>query len=117
MKTELYAHGVPCAVNSSSDMDMLAEARKFFGVPCVVIKRTKAGLILVARQGDLKHAHPFPQRNVDVLEAHNAFAAETLRYQQRMADPLSPIELGIELGIEAANYLRDWQNGDVSQWT
>ena len=67
-----YAPGTPCTVNTSGDMFMMADARDFFGVPCVVVKRTKAGLILVARHGDLKHTYSFPQRNVDVPEAPNA---------------------------------------------
>ena len=66
-----YASGMPCTVNTSGDIFMMADARGFFGVPCVVVKRTKAGLILVARHGDLKNTYSFPQRNVDVLEAPN----------------------------------------------
>lgn len=66
-----YAAGTPCTVNTSGDIYMTADARGFFGVPCVVVKRTKSGLILVARSGDLKHTYSFPQRNVDVPEATN----------------------------------------------
>jgi hypothetical protein len=66
-----YAPGTPCTVNTSGDMFMMTDAREFFGAPCVVIKRTKAGLILVALHGDLKRVYSFPQRNVDVLEAPN----------------------------------------------
>ena len=67
-----YAPGTPCTVNTSGDMAMMADARGFFGVSCVILKRTKAGLIMVARNSDLKHTYSFPQRNVDVLEVPNA---------------------------------------------
>lgn len=87
MKVDTYAPGMPCTVNLNGDIAILAEAREFFGVPCVVIKRTKAGLILVARQGDLTHAYPFPQRNVDV---HNACAAGTPPLGKQSADCVNP---------------------------
>lgn len=45
------------------------------------------------------------------------------RYAQRMREqaealpsPEAAIERAIALGVEAANYLRDWQEGDVSHW-
>jgi hypothetical protein len=46
----------------------------------------------------------------------------TARYQQRMVglpllpSPTDAIQRAIELGADAANYLRDWQDGDTSQW-
>ena len=75
--SDKYAPGTPCTVNTSGDMFMMADARGFFGVPCVVVKRTKAGLILVARHGDLKHTYSFPQRNVDVLDAPNVIYGDS----------------------------------------
>lgn len=41
-----YSPGTPCTVNASGDMFMMADARLFFGVPCVVVKRTKAGVVV-----------------------------------------------------------------------
>lgn len=64
---EKYVAGTQCTVNTSHDMFMIGEARHFFGEPCVVIKRTKSGLILVALQRDLNHTYSFPQRNVDLI--------------------------------------------------
>lgn len=62
-----YAQGTQCTVNASGDVSMTADCRRFIGAPCVVVKRTKGGLILVARQGDLKRTHAFPEKNVDVV--------------------------------------------------
>ena len=67
-----FAPGTPCTVNTNGDMFMMYEAREFFAVPCIVVKRTKAGLIMVALQGNQKRTLSFPQRNIDVLEAPNA---------------------------------------------
>lgn len=60
---------------------------------------------------------------LDQFRARQAASrADTLRYQQRMVDrsmlpsPIDAIQRAIELGAEAANYLRDWSDGDVSQW-
>lgn len=64
---EKYVAGAQCTVNTSHDMFMIGEARPFFDKPCVVIKRTKSGLILVALQQNLKHTFSFPQRNVDLI--------------------------------------------------
>lgn len=62
-----YTAGAPCTVNTSGDRYMAVDERPFFGVPCVVVKRTKAGLIMVALQSDEKRTYSFPQRNVDLV--------------------------------------------------
>lgn len=61
-----YKPGTPCTVNASGDMALMCEARPFFNVPCVIVKRTKAGLIQVALAVDLRRTYSFPQRNVDL---------------------------------------------------
>ncbi len=67
-----YVAGMPCTVNTSGDIAMMADARPFLGVECVIVKRTKAGLIMVARKSHPKQTYSFPQRNVDVAEASGA---------------------------------------------
>lgn len=61
-----YKPGAPCTVNASGDMALMCEARPFFNAPCVIVKRTKAGLIQVALAVDLRRTYSFPQRNVDL---------------------------------------------------
>lgn len=76
MTREKYAPGTSCTVNTSGDVFMDLQARGFFGVACVIVKRTKAGNILVARHGDVKHTYAFPARNIDVTGVTNSDDSE-----------------------------------------
>ncbi len=60
--------GAACTINTVGDIAVYAEKRPFIGKRCVILKRTKAGLILVALESDMKKTETFPQRNVDVIQ-------------------------------------------------
>jgi hypothetical protein len=59
--------GKLCTINRSGDLYMDADTRPFIGELCVILKRTKAGLIQVALEQDRKQVYSFPRKNVDIL--------------------------------------------------
>ena len=58
--------GTECTLNRGGDLFMVFEARPFIGAPCVVVKRTKAGLVQVALKDDPKSTFSAPLRNIEV---------------------------------------------------
>ena len=46
---------------------MERESREFIGAECVVVKRTKNGLIQIALKSNLNKTYSFGQKNVDLL--------------------------------------------------
>lgn len=63
-----YVSGTQCTVNRNRDMFMIYEARQFFGCQCVIVKRTKSGLVQVALASNAKAVYSFPQSNVDLAD-------------------------------------------------
>jgi hypothetical protein len=58
--------GTPCTVNRDGDLFMEYEAREFIGAKCVIVKRTKSGLIQVALAENKKRVYSVPARNIDL---------------------------------------------------
>lgn len=56
--------GQQCTLNRRGDLFMEHEARPFIDAPCVVVKRTKAGLVQVALKSDPRQTYSAPLRNV-----------------------------------------------------
>jgi hypothetical protein len=67
--SEEFVAGAECTINGSGDLYMTYEARPFIGAACIIIKRTKAGLIQVQLKADPKMRYSFPERNVDIRHA------------------------------------------------
>ena len=53
----LTVPGTRCTLNRQDGIFMDFEAREFIGATCVVVKRTKAGLIKVALESDFKRTY------------------------------------------------------------
>lgn len=62
-----YVPGARCWVNRKRDLFMDYDARPFIDQECVVLKRTKAGLIHVALASDPRKTYVVAQYNVDLL--------------------------------------------------
>lgn len=58
--------GQECTLNRHGDLFMVHEARAFIDAPCVVVKRTKAGLVQVALKSDPRQTYSAPLRNATV---------------------------------------------------
>lgn len=56
--------GEECTLNRSFDLFMEHEARAFIDARCVVVKRTKAGLVQVSLKSDPSKTYSAPLRNV-----------------------------------------------------
>ncbi len=61
----LSVPGTRCTLNENGDLFCHHEAREFIGAECVIVKKTKAGLIQVALKRDHKRTFSAPQHNVD----------------------------------------------------
>ncbi len=61
-----YTPGATVKVNMSGDIYCMADCRDFLCAKCVVVKKTKSGLIMVALNSDMKRTYSFPQRNIDL---------------------------------------------------
>ncbi len=57
--------GTPCTVNMDGDLWVVAEAREFIGAECIIVKKTKAGLIQVALKNNEKKVYSVSQGNID----------------------------------------------------
>lgn len=57
--------GTLCTVNTLGDICMSSEVRPFIRAPCVVIKITKAGLVQIALESNVKLTYSVPLRNID----------------------------------------------------
>jgi hypothetical protein len=69
--------GLKCTVNRDGDLWMDEEARAFIHQNCVILKKTKTGLTMVALESDLKQVYSAPQKNInlrlkDILTTINA---------------------------------------------
>jgi len=64
LKDLLYIAGNECTVNKEGDLFVYYEAREFIGAECVIVKKTRAGLIQVALKDNLKRTYSVPQRNI-----------------------------------------------------
>lgn len=53
-----------CFINGRGDLFMDGEVRPFINQRCVFIKKTKAGLFLVALEADQKQRYSAPQKNI-----------------------------------------------------
>lgn len=62
-----FKPGAACTINDLGDLYMEAEARKFIGAECEVIKMTKAGLVQVRLKADPRMVYSAPRRNVDLI--------------------------------------------------
>lgn len=66
MTDDIGKPGTKCTLNAQGDLFFERESHEFIGADCVVVKRTKAGLIMVALENDRKRTYSVPQRNVDL---------------------------------------------------
>jgi hypothetical protein len=66
---DIYKSGTLCTLNELGDLYFNVESRDFIGAPCVIVKRTKAGLIQVALVENPNKTYSAPQRNVEISEA------------------------------------------------
>ncbi len=57
--------GTPCTVNMDGDLWFEMESREFIGAECIIVKRTKAGLIQVALKNNEKKVYSVSQGNID----------------------------------------------------
>lgn len=57
-----------CIVNGSGDLAMRLEAREFINQRCVILKKTRAGLFMVALKSNTKHIISLPLYNIDIDE-------------------------------------------------
>lgn len=60
--------GSQVRINREGDISFDAEARKFIGKKCIVLKTTKAGLIQVRLNSNPKDTMSFPKKNVDLID-------------------------------------------------
>ena len=56
--------GFPCTVNRRGDLYFEYESREFIDAECVIVKKTKSGLIQVALKDNPKRVYSVPQRNI-----------------------------------------------------
>lgn len=61
-----YKPGLKCKINSAGDLFFIDDAKKFIGQTCIIIKRTRAGLIQVCLESDHRQKISLPQKNVDI---------------------------------------------------
>ena len=59
-----YKPGKICTVNQDGDLWLIAEAKPFIDKVCVIVKRTKAGLIQVALLNDQRKTFSVGQKNI-----------------------------------------------------
>ncbi len=64
MKKDIYTPGAKCTVNGYRDLMMNREQGRFIDKPCVIVRRTKAGLIQVAMENDPTATTSVPQYNI-----------------------------------------------------
>lgn len=62
-----YESGRLCVIAGRSDLAFSFGARKFIDQKCVIVKRTKSGLIQVSLLIDPRKVMSFPQNNIDLL--------------------------------------------------
>lgn len=67
---DIYKSGTLCTLNSLYDLFFRAEAQPFIGEPCVIVKRTKSGLIQVALVAKPKMTFSAPQANVSTSKCN-----------------------------------------------
>ena len=66
MKNNLmYIAGAECTVNNDGDLFACYDAREFIDAECVIVKKTRAGLIQVALKNNPKRTYSVPQRNIN----------------------------------------------------
>lgn len=57
-----FTFGTPCAVKAQSAEWLAHNQLRFIGAPCVVVKRTRAGLIQIALARRPRHTTSMSQR-------------------------------------------------------
>jgi hypothetical protein len=62
-----YIPGTKCTVNKNGDLFLDSAIRPFFNKDCVIVKRTKSGLIQVALSSNKKCMCSVPARNIDLI--------------------------------------------------
>lgn len=64
-----FEPGEQCTVNGMGDLAMDVDMRILIGADCIIVKRTKSGLIQVALEWDPKYVRSVPQRNIQARES------------------------------------------------
>ena len=66
INNSMYIAGVECTVNNNGDLFVCYDAREFIDIECVIVKKTRAGLIQIALKNNPKRTYSVPQRNINV---------------------------------------------------
>lgn len=61
-----FVAGTPCTVNYTGDVYFDADCHDFLGKPCLIIKKTKAGLVMVRLRDNPHRTYTFKPKNITI---------------------------------------------------